>query len=234
MNTNSEILSALADYDTATISNIIGTFPDQDTCLALYNPWTVNWYTDERIRCMFPEHGARAGHVVTVVYGLPDSFGSKLGFVDILKAIEKTPKPVILAVKQDFPEEIRRKNGLLGGNMLTAYQQMGVTGILTDGPSRDLAEIRPLGVQCLFTGVAPAHGKFQIQAVNVPVNICGMDVCPGEIVHMDENGAVKFPAEKAAEILENVGILKEREEKKQTAMKASTSPEELAALMKSK
>ena len=38
------------------------------------------------------------------------------------------------------------------------------------------------------------HGEMAIQAVNVPVSIGGMDVATGEIIHMDENGAVKFPA----------------------------------------
>ena len=30
-----------------------------------------------------------------------------------------------------------------------------------------------------------------------------LDVAPGEVIHMDENGAVKFPAEKAPQVLEN-------------------------------
>jgi regulator of RNase E activity RraA len=30
-----------------------------------------------------------------------------------------------------------------------------------------------------------------------------MDAAPGELIHMDENGAVKFPADRAAQVLEN-------------------------------
>ena len=30
----------------------------------------------------------------------------------------------------------------------------------------------------------------------------GMDVAPGEIIHMDENGAVKFPADKLEAVLQ--------------------------------
>ncbi len=33
-----------------------------------------------------------------------------------------------------------------------------------------------------------------VQSVNVPVSVGGMDVAPGDLIHMDENGAVKFPA----------------------------------------
>jgi 4-hydroxy-4-methyl-2-oxoglutarate aldolase len=38
-------------------------------------------------------------------------------------------------------------------------------------------------------------------SVQVPVSIGGMDVAPGEIIHMDENGAVKFPADKLEPVL---------------------------------
>ena len=46
-----------------------------------------------------------------------------------------------------------------------------------------------------------------VQAVNVPVSIAGMDVSPGEIIHMDENGACKFPGDKLEPVLNNVKTL---------------------------
>ena len=58
---------------------------------------------------MYPELGRRAGYVVTCVYGPVDpDFPSPYGFLDVLKAIEAAPKPVVLAIKQDFPEEIKK------------------------------------------------------------------------------------------------------------------------------
>ena len=50
-----------------------------------------------------------------------------------------------------------------------------------------------------------------VQAVNVPVSIAGMDVAPGEIIHMDENGACKFPGDKLEAVLTNVKALLEEE-----------------------
>jgi len=46
--------------------------------------------------------------------------------------------------------------------------------------------------------------------VNVPVSVGRMDVSPGEIIHMDENGAVKFPAAKLEAVLTNVRALQAR------------------------
>ena len=170
-------------YDTPSVTNVVATYPgDTEYCLGLYHPWNTNWYTDETLKCMYPELGRMAGYVVTVTFGLSDPKFNRLGFVDLYKAIEKMPKPVIVAMKQDLPENIKKKNGLCGGNMMTAFKSLGVIGVMSDGPSRDLDEVRPMGLQYMLTGVCAGHGDFSIHAINTQVNICGMDVAPGEYV----------------------------------------------------
>lgn len=226
-------IEELKQFDTPSITNVVATYPGNiENCLGLYHPWEGKWYTDETLRCIFPELGRRAGHVVTVVYGMPDPTFNRLGFGDILKAIEKTPKPVILAVKQNVPPHIKKINGLLGGNMMTAFKSAGVVGVLSDGPSRDVDEIRPMGIQYMLTGVTPGHGNFSVQAINVPVDICGMDVMPGEIVHMDENGATKFPAAYIDEVIVRAKKLQQVEMKRQELMRKTADVEELAKIMK--
>jgi regulator of RNase E activity RraA len=227
------LLKELEQFDTASVTNVVATFPgDKTNCLGLYNPWEVAWYTDETLKLMYAEHGRRAGYVVTAIYGMPDPIYNRWEFVDVLKAVDESPKPVILAVKQRFPPHIKKKNGLLGGNMLTAYKQVGVTGVLTDGPSRDLEEIRPLGIQCMFTGLSAGHGSFTIQAVNVPVDICGMDVSPGEIIHLGEDGSVKFPAKYLESVVERLKRNQEIDKKKHSAMIQTHDPIILANIMK--
>lgn len=226
-------IAELLRFDTPSITNVVATYPDKpEFCLGLYHPWEGRWYTDETLRCIFPELGRRAGYVVTCVYGMPDPGFGRLAFGDVLRAIAKAPQPVILAVKQNLPPDIKRRNGLLGGNMMTAFKSAGVVGVLSDGPSRDVDEIRPLEMQYMLTGVTPGHGPFALQAVNVPVDICGMDVAPGDIVHMDENGAVKFPAEYLDGVIARADKLQQMETKRQGLMRRTTDPEELARIMK--
>jgi regulator of RNase E activity RraA len=233
MSNTLDLLKELEKCDTPSITNAVATFPnDKENCLGLYNPWEINWYTDQSLKCMYPEFGRRVGYAITVIYGMPDPAFGRLDFLDILKAIDKSPKPVILAIKQNFPEHIKNKNGLLGGNMLTAYKQVGVVGVLTDGPSRDLEEVRPLNIQCMYTGLSAGHGSFAIQAINVPVDICGMDVSPGEIVHMGEDGAVKFPAGYLEDVSIRIKRIEEIDRKKQTAMQQTTDPVKIAKIMK--
>ena len=227
-----EKIEQLHKYDTPSITNVVATYPaDKERCLGLYHPWEANWYTDQSLRCMFPELGRRAGYVVTCVYGLPDPTFKRLGLKDVLKAIQQSPQPVILAVKQNLPENYKNKSGLMGGNMLTAFKAAGVVGVLSDGPSRDVDEIRPMGVQYMLTGVTAGHGYFDLEAVNVPVNICGMDVAPGEIIHMDENGACKFPADKLDDVLSLADSLQKLESKRMDLMSKADSPDEIIKIL---
>ena len=177
-----EIIKELENYDTPTITNVVATYPGKATCLSLYHPWDTNWYTDDSLRVMYPELGRTCGYAVTCTYGIPDpNFKGGPSVGDVLRAIDKSPKPVVLFIKQDYPEKLKRKNGLCGGNMAAAFKSVGCVGIVTDGPSRDVDEVRTMGIQYMMTGTSAGHGPMGVKAVNTPVEICGMDVCTGEI-----------------------------------------------------
>ena len=98
--------------------------------------------------------------------------------------------------------------------MTSAMKAVGCVGCISNGPSRDIDEIRPMEFQYLISGVTPGHGEQAVHAVNVPVSVAGMDIAPGEIVHMDENGACKFPADKLQAVLENARALQQEEEQR--------------------
>lgn len=227
-----EIIKELENYDTPTITNVVATYPGKATCLSLYHPWATNWYTDDSLRVMYPELGRTCGYAVTCTYGIPDpNFKGGPSVGDVLRAIDKSPKPVVLFIKQDYPEKLKRKNGLCGGNMAAAFKSVGCVGIVTDGPSRDVDEVRTMGIQYMMTGTSAGHGPMGVKAVNTPVEICGMDVCTGEIVHMDENGCVKFPREYLEEVLENCKILSAQEEKKIKMLQSTGDVDLLAKYM---
>ncbi|MBU2055165.1 MAG: RraA family protein [Proteobacteria bacterium] len=228
--TQLEMLQALKDFDTPSITNVVAAYPANPLCLGLYNPWTENWYTDQTIRCMYPELGRTVGYAVTCVYGLPDPGFKRLSFMDVIDALDASPKPTILVLQQKFPPEIAGKVGLSGGNMTTAMKSVGCLGVISNGPSRDIDEIRPMRFQYLLSGVTPGHGEMAVYAVNVPVSVGGMDVSPGEIIHMDENGAVKFPADKMEAVLTNVQALQKEETERMGWLQMATSAAEVRAV----
>jgi 4-hydroxy-4-methyl-2-oxoglutarate aldolase len=231
MASDSDMLKALQAFDTPSITNVVATYPKNPLCLGLYNPWSQNWYTDASLRCWYPALGPVVGYAVTCVYGLPDPNYSRLSFADVIGAMEASPQPTIFVFEQRFPPEIADKVGLSGGNMTTAMQMAGCVGGISNGPSRDIDEIRSMGFQYLTSGVCAGHGDMAIHAINVPVSVAGMDVAPGEIIHMDENGAVKFPAEYLAEVLDRVTRLRDQEAEHMAKLRAATSAAEVRAIL---
>lgn len=226
------IMKELEQFDTPTITNAVATYPASPDCLGLYDPQEIDWYTDNRLRCLYPELGVRCGFAVTAVYGMPDHAFSRLEFKDILLGIAEAEGPVVLVLKENFSEKMKNRNALIGGNMMTSFKQLGVVGVIGDAPARDLEEMRPLGVQCLFPGLAAGHGTMTIQAVNVPVHMSGMDVAPMEIIHMDANGAVKFPRSHLRDVLDCAKRIRDYDENRQTVIKKLTDPMQIADAMK--
>ena len=229
--TDQELLQELLNHDTPSITNVVATYPANPLCLGLYNPWHENWYTDQTIKCMYPELRRRVGYAITCVFGLPDPTYNRLTFADVLDALDASPKPTVLVLEQKFPPELQGKVGLAGGIMTTALKTVGCVGVVSNGPSRDLDEIRPMEMQYLISGVTPGHGDMAVQAVNVPVSVGGMDVAPGEIVHMDENGACKFPADKIGDVLTNVRELMKQEEELMTQIRGAKSAAQIREIM---
>jgi regulator of RNase E activity RraA len=221
----------LLKIDTPTITNVVATYPKNPLCLGLYNPWTENWYTDTSIRCMYPEKGPRIGYAVTCVFGLPDpNFQSRLSFMDVVDALDAMKKPTILVIQQKWPEGIMNKAGLAGEIMITTMTRVGCVGLLSNGPSRDIDAVRRLDFQMLLGGITAGHGEMAVQSVNVPVSVGGMDVAPGELIHMDENGAVKFPADKADQVLANAQKMLQGEADYLARLRTASSAAEIRAL----
>jgi 4-hydroxy-4-methyl-2-oxoglutarate aldolase len=230
MKTDIQMLEELKNFDTPSITNVVATYPKHPLCLGLYHPWSENWYTDQTIKCMYPELGRRVGYAVTCVYGIPDPGYLRLTFMDVVDALDASPKPTVLILEQKFPPELAGKVGLAGGNMVSAMKALGCVGLISNGPSRDLDEIRPLDFQYMLTGLSAGHGDMGVYAVNVPVSVGGMDVAPGEIVHMDENGACKFPSDKIEAVLTNAKALQVEEEDRMGRLQQATSAAEIRAI----
>ena len=120
--TPQQMIEELKNFDTPSITNVVATYPSHPLCTGLYNPWHEHWYTDQSLRCMYPDLGRTVGYAVTCTHGLPDPNFNRLSFMDVLEALDAMPKPTILVLQQKFPPELRDKVGLSGGNMTSAMK----------------------------------------------------------------------------------------------------------------
>lgn len=214
-----EIIKELRKIDTPTVSNVVATYPKSDICLKLYDAWYGHWYTDTTIRCIYPEMPPVVGYVATATFCEESHKYTGVGRWALPDHIEGSKKPVVLVAEQQFPPELANRVGLFGEMMTTQYKALGAVGVVTNGPMRDVDAIKPLDVQYFATGVTPAHGDMMLKAVGEPVTVGGMNVMPGDMVHMDMHGVVKFPPENMGEILERAKRLLESEAERASIFK---------------
>ena len=64
--------------------------------------------------------------------------------------------------------------------MATIYKRLGAIGVVSDSSVRDLAEVRALGLHYFARGAVASHAYFHVVRVNVPVQIDGLVVRPGD------------------------------------------------------
>jgi regulator of RNase E activity RraA len=187
-----DLLESLARYDAPTLANAIETFDLQ--------PRDVG-FADSRIRCMFPELGRMVGYAATatiVARGAPGSDWAGAGNDALYAHVREIDAPRIVVVKDlDDPPA----HGSLWGEVhATIFGALGCVGCVTDGAVRDLDEARRMGFHFFAAGPSVSHAYVRVETVGEPIEIGGLLVAPGDLLHADQHGVLKIPLEIAAEL----------------------------------
>jgi regulator of RNase E activity RraA len=103
----------------------------------------------------------------------------------------------------------------IGGLMATTAKARNLAGVVVDGGIRDVAEIRSLGLTVFSRSITSSTtvGRYASVSNQTPVNCAGVVVKPGDIIVGSEDGVVRVPQEKAAEVLKRAQEMDERETK---------------------
>mgnify|MGYP000704292184 CR=1 FL=1 len=76
----------------------------------------------------------------------------------------------------------------------TVHKGFGMAGALTNGVMRDLGDC-PEGFPVVAGSIGPSHGFVHVKAIGTAVEIFGMTVSEGDLVHADRHGALVVPAD---------------------------------------
>jgi len=91
------------------------------------------------------------------------------------------------------------------GDILTLYSKTnGIAGTVIDGVCRDIPNIREIVYPVFSKGHYMVTGKdrVEVDAVQVPVSISGVQVKPGDVLVGDDTGVVVIPQDRADEVYE--------------------------------
>jgi regulator of RNase E activity RraA len=177
-------------FDTPTICNALELIDDSRRNYG---------YTTETMHYVNPSAGPVAGYARTATMRSehPSSLrpeeltAARLEYYAYMYENPSTPK---ICVMQDIDPADSRHGPFWGEFNTRIHRAMGFRGIVTDGCVRDLRKL-PSDILLLSRGLRPSHANVHVVSFGKPVEVFGMAVRPGDIVHADEHGAVCFPAE---------------------------------------
>jgi regulator of RNase E activity RraA len=95
---------------------------------------------------------------------------------------------------------------VLGGLAAAAAVAAGVAAVVVQGAVRDVDEIDATGLAVWSTAVTPITGRGRLDAleINGPVEICGVQVVPGDVVVADRSGVAFVPRDRFDALAERV------------------------------
>src|SRR5579871_383210 len=187
-----EQLDELRNFDTCMVANAVERFD-----VRLRN----TGFTDGRIRCMFPDEPPMVGYAVTARLrsGEPPIVGGSFtDRTEFWNHLLQVPPPRIV-VLQDMDEPAGR-GALVGDVHAAVLKALGCIGYVTNGAVRELPSVRSNGVLLFAGSITVSHAYAHIFDVGDPIQVGGMDVRPGDLLHGDRHGVLMIPGRIAAEV----------------------------------
>jgi len=92
----------------------------------------------------------------------------------------------------------------------TIHKVLGALGCVTNGSFRDCDMLAP-EFQIIGGRIGPSHAHVHMVDFGKPVNIFGMNVAHGDVVHADFHGAVVIPADAVRKLPDAIALVGRRE-----------------------
>lgn len=209
-----ETLAALTSLDTCSVANAIECFD-----VRLRN----EGFTDGTIRCRLPSLPPMVGFATTLRIrsdSPPWKGDNYLGANRWWTRLKIGEGPHVLVI-QDMDRE--PGTGAFMGEVHSAIlQAMGCVGAVTNGSVRGLPGAERLGFPLFSASVSVSHAYIHIVEAGGVVEVGGLRISPGDLVHGDLHGVVRVPLNIAAEIPAVSHNIKEQERR---VIKYCHSPE---------
>jgi 4-hydroxy-4-methyl-2-oxoglutarate aldolase len=214
-------LDRLRAYDTPTLANALQGLTDRPA---------NEGFTRPPIRSLLPSLPAMVGYAATATIvsetPFPDPAAQSDAMTPLYRFIDGAPSPSVIVV-----QDLDGGAGCLWGEVnATICSAMGCEGVVTDGLVRDLPDVEAVGFRYLARGVGVARSWVRIVDTNVPVEVGGMRVVPGDVIHADRHGALVIPPEVVDDLPAAADAVTERERRLLAWVRSPAFvPSELAA-----
>jgi regulator of RNase E activity RraA len=218
-------LEFLQSIDTPTVCNLIEIVAPERR---------GHGYTVKHLHCPFPELAPIVGFARTVTFKAKDAVPlGQAGYMqkrlDYLDYVAAPPRPGIM-VMEDLDGEYVGYGAFWGEVQSNVHKALGCLGVVTNGSIRDIPMIAP-GFQMLAGSIVPSHAYVHVVDFGMEVNVHGMAVRSGDLVHADRHGAAIVPIDKIDAMKAALDALSAREAKIIAAAKAGGDVAAIKAAM---
>jgi regulator of RNase E activity RraA len=201
---SAEHLDALRRIDSCSLANAIETFH-----VRLRN----EGFAAGVVRCLFPKFPPMVGYAVTLkIRGAsPPKTGAPtyLETTDWWDYLLSVPEPRVVVV-QDC-SSVRGQGALLGEVHVSLLKALGCIGAVTDGAVRDVQAVQNLGFHFFSAALSVSHSYVHIVETGQPVEIDGLKIKSGDLLHGDLHGVQTIPLEIVPELPRVVARITARE-----------------------
>ncbi len=112
--------------------------------------------------------------------------------LDYFRNMADGPRPAIAVLEDvDYPHCVSAWWGEVHTNV---HKGLGLNGALTNGVMRDLGDLAD-GFPVVAGSIGPSHAFVHVRELGTPVNVFGMTVNQGDLVHADRHGGLVIPPE---------------------------------------
>jgi 4-hydroxy-4-methyl-2-oxoglutarate aldolase len=156
----------------------------------------------EETRDYMPQMGPMVGYAVTVVCepGNASHKRNTSGFQDYYRYVASQPGPKIVVVQDlDKPLTLGSFWGEVNANI---HRALGCDGTIVDGAIRDLDEMTNAGFKALARRLCVGHAHSWPVRWGGEVEVFGVKIKPGQLIHADKHGFLAIPDEDVAGLLE--------------------------------
>ncbi len=200
-----DLIEQLKELDTPTVCNALESVVPQRRGYG---------YTTDPLVCTRPELGSMVGYARTAcIRAMHPSDVRGEAARDLqhgyYQYIDDGPKPAIIVI-QDLDGESRGYGSFWGEVNSNIHCGLGCVGLITDGSVRDIPDIAP-GFQMLADRIGPSHAFVHPVAYGSGINVAGMRVTSGDVIHADQHGAVVIPIDVAHEVPDAAAAIARRE-----------------------
>lgn len=202
MKLGADTLDALRRLSTPTVSNAIEWFH--------VRPRNEGFMAPE-VRCLFPDLGVLVGYAVTMRFAARHPAAQAASRYASWRFILEQPEPRVLVLQDmDTPPGA---GAYVGEVMATLHQRLGCVGAVTNGCFRDLDEVHALGFHLFAAGPCVSHAYVHLLDFGAPVEVGGVTVRTGDLIHADKHGVLIVPLDIAAQVPEAAARVAEREQR---------------------